>query len=251
MMLSGHPAIAAMPGELDPGVFIQGLGVFKIKGYLTPEEEERGHAIVFDAMTAVASGPETRIRGAKTCMNSPKMVQRMARVLREHLPGTRVIVTRRNDYVAHLGSRLHLRRTGVAHSWRPGADRAPQRVRVPRVQLVRHVVNMEQVYAAYAGIVEPEACFWLDYEDFARDNREMYERLLTFLGLPFEEPVWMSSRKVLPSPEAYIHRYAELRDYAERIARAHREGRLSPAFLRLAALGVRLHRIWERVRPVR
>ena len=249
VMLSGHPAVASMPGELDPELFVKGLAIFKVNGYVTPQEVERGHRVLFDAITEVAAGPQTRARGAKTCINAPAMVRTMGRVLREHLPGTRIIVTLRADYVAHLGSRLHLRRTGVAHSWRAGADRAPQRIRIPKLYLARHVVAMERAYAAYGDMAEADALFWLDYEAFAADNRAMYRRLIDFLGLPYEDPAWMSSRKVLPAPDRYIERYAELTRYAQRIATRYREGQLTTAFLRLAGVYTRLYRLLHVRRP--
>lgn len=212
-LLSGHPNIACFAGELREPYFSRGLTSFN-GGYQTPEEAERGHGLLFDAITGAHVTADTQIQGAKTVCNTANRAAVINDVVLNRLAGIKIIVIERRDLVAQYGSRLVTKRTGVYHSWQKDNSQAksaaPAPVRIDRHLFKRYAMVVQRTYNEIRKLEGQVPYLHLTHEAFLEDSQSVYQQALDFLGLPVVEPDWFESRKVLPHASTYIQDYERM-----------------------------------------
>ncbi len=237
-LLSGHPNIACFAGELREPFFSRGLTSFN-GGYQTEQEQKLGHGLLFDAITGAHVTENTRIRGAKTVCNSLEAAAIINEVVLHKLAPCKVIVIERRDLVAQYGSRQVTKRTGVYHSWQKNTAAAAsptvEPVRIDRHLFKRYAMVVHRTYKEVAKLDGKVPYLHLTHENFVADADAVYRQALNFLELPFVEPVWFQSQKVLPHASTYIDRYdamTELLNKTREDLDAGRIGETQELFLR-------------------
>lgn len=216
LALMGHPDVSALDGELRPAPFFTtGLRAFT-GGYAHPDEDALAYPALFDAITSMRN-PDAQAYGAKTACNSPEAARRIVEVLREHFPAMKVIHVRRADQVAHYGSVVMGKRTGIMHSWQ-AAKRAPgpESIRLSRRQLLGFVRWSNRLNGVFADLSRSHDYLCLDNEQYQKDPEACHRMLFDFVGLAHMDADWVTSKKVLPHPAAYIDNYEQCRRWLER-----------------------------------
>lgn len=222
LLLAGHPAISVLGGELRRQFYEHGLALFT-GGYLNKVETVRHHRALFDTITTIGATPATRYHGAKTVVNSPREARKVVATLCRSFPDMKVVLVRRNDWVAQYGSVVQRARTGVAHSWRRGKDgkpwqpRAAARISINPLLFRLYAMRVHETLQELERLHATHPVHVLDYEDYCRDPDAGYRAMLRFLELPYIEPSWVFSRKVSPPPQTYIRNYAELSALADSV----------------------------------
>lgn len=230
LLLAGHPAVSALGGELRRPFYEEGLAVFT-GGYLNETETAHHHRVLFDAITTIRATDDTRYHGAKTVVNSPRGARHVVAVLRRSFPDMKVVMVRRNDWVAQYGSVLQRARTGIAHSWRKGKDGQPwmpgeaDPVSINPLLFRLYAMRVHETLEELDALRSTHPVHVLDYEAYCRDPDAGYRAVLRFLELPYVEPTWMFSQKVSPPPEDFIRNYAGLTAVAESIRQGAKPSR--------------------------
>jgi hypothetical protein len=245
LALEGHPNASALSDEMRVSTFFtRGIRTFTYGSEL-PEERERGFSALFDAVTLLRGSADTMAHGAKIANNSPRLARVVVETLRNSLPDMKIIIMARKDLVAQYGSLLHMRRSGILHSWYEGFKTLKvRRMRISKWRFLAYCINLENMHRALQDLKLTHDVLNIEFEDLLSNPGAVYERLFQFLGLPPVLPNWIDSKKVLPPPERYIKNYAELTAVLERF----RQGNLSSTSLWVAEL---LARSLERLRHLK
>jgi len=246
LAIAGHPNAMALIDEMriDP-FFTKGISVFTYGNDL-PEEKNEGFSRLFDALTSLRrSNHQIMARGMKVVCNNPAQAERIVDVLQHHLEDIKVIIIRRNDLVALLGSLMHGEKTGIMHSWYKGAGSVEtRRIRISRWRLIHFHERICKLHGVLDRLETSHAVLKIDYEDLLSSPDEQYRNIYRFLNLPLAEPTWLVSRKVLPSPEEYITNYARLTSLLEDLEK----GRVPAHLIRLSRLASRVGWLWRKAR---
>ncbi len=229
-IISRHPNACSFVGELKPSPFFQhGFNIF-CHGKAA-REEAKEYPALFDALTLINSDENTNVHGAKIACNSPVAAGWIVDVLREYLPDVKVIVTKRTDLVALMGSSIHGAKTGVMHSWNKGFDgRKIHSVKIGRADLIVFMRWVHRLNAVFDQLKETHSVLELEYEKLSGDIPGVAQEMFRFLGLPEIEPTWVTSEKVTPPPGEYIRNYEALSE----LQRQYENGELSPTSIKVA-----------------
>jgi hypothetical protein len=230
MAVEGHPNSSALSDEMRvPTFFTRGIGAFTYGSEL-PEERQRGFSALFDAVTLLRGSPDTMANGAKVATDSPRLTRVIVETLQANLPDMKVIIMTRRDLVAQYGSLLHMRRSGILHSWYEGFKTLKVRkMRISKWRFLTYCISIEGMYRTLQDLKATHDVLDVEFEDLLSNPMAMYARLFQFLGLPAVEPNWVDSKKVLPPPDRYIKNYAQLTALLEKF----RQGNLSASSLRV------------------
>jgi len=209
--VEGHPNASALSDEMRVSTFFtRGIRAFTYGSEL-PEERQRGFSALFDAITLLRGSPDTMAYGAKVATNSPHLARVIVETLQDSLPDIKVIIMARRDLVAQYGSLLHMRRSGILHSWYDGFKTLKVRkMRISKWRFLTYCISIEGMYRTLQDLKATHDVLDVEFEDLLSNPRAMYARLFQFLGLPAVEPNWVDSKKVLPPPDRYIKNYAQL-----------------------------------------
>jgi len=228
MLIGGHPEVSSLGGELRFSKLVDGLEGFTMAGFATEEAKRLGRAFLFDAITSTRKDSLTRVLGAKTCCNSKNAALQLLNITQKYLPGIKIIVSVRHDYVAHYGSRFKLQKTGVAHSWETKDESAQEKmIQIDKWLLARSSLSLMETYDTLRKATEFTDYYEVNYEEFANDNDKVYRNILDFLDLKYVEPEWMIAKRLHPDPSLYIKDYSELTQYITDFMLAYQEKRVS------------------------
>ncbi len=228
LAVEGHPNATALSDEMRVSTFFtRGIRAFTYGSEL-PEERQRGFSALFDAITLLRGSPDTMAYGAKVATNSPRLARVIVETLQDSLPDMKVIIMARRDLVAQYGSLLHMRRSGILHSWYEGFKTLKVRkMRISKWRFLTYCIGIEGMYRTLLDLKATHDVLDVEFEDLLSNPSVMYARLFQFLGLPAVEPNWVDSKKVLPPPDRYIKNYAQLRVLLEKF----RQGNLPASSL--------------------
>ena len=208
----------------------EGLAVFT-GGYLNKIKTAHHHRVLFDAITTLRVTGATRYHGAKTVVNSPRGARSIVAVLRRAFPGIKIVMVRRNDWVAQYGSVLQRARTGIAHSWRKGKDGQPwmpgeaDPVSINPLLFRLYAMRVHETLEELDALRATHPVHVLGYEAYCRDPDAGYRAVLRFLELPYVAPTWMFSQKVSPPPRSFIRNYDGVTVIAESIRQGAKPSR--------------------------
>ncbi|NNG00362.1 MAG: hypothetical protein HKM93_13330 [Desulfobacteraceae bacterium] len=212
LAIKGHPNAAALNDEMkiEP-FFTKGISSFT-HGNDYPEEKQKGYSALFDALTLIRSTDQTTAHGVKIACNSHKIARHLVRVLQENMKDLKVIIIVRKDLVAQIGSALSGKKSGIMHSWYKGYERRKvKQLRISKWRLTSFALNVRKMYDVLRELKKTHDLLEIQYEDLLENPGRFYSTLFNFLNLPAMEPIWIESKKVLPSPENYIKNYHELK----------------------------------------
>ncbi|MCR9247116.1 MAG: Stf0 family sulfotransferase [bacterium] len=213
--LAGHPDVALASGEVPDTVFWTAVDGVNGRGETRAGRTE-SLAAVFDdfAGREVAS----LAVGNKIALPGLAAARRIVGCLRTHGFGVRLVVVRRRDLVAQLGSLRRAQQTGVWHragggAGGPGAGGGDEAnasehrvVTISDAELESYVRETVASHRLMASVVPAADLLELDYEDDVATGR-LWPRVCDFLGLPVVEPEWVRMRKVSPPAGRYIVDY--------------------------------------------
>ena len=204
--LAGHPAVAIASEEIHTALFQAAITDPSSRGETTDERT----ASLRQVLDYLAGRSTENTAGLKTALNSPAATARLVGCLLTHGHGVDLIVVRRRDVVAQLGSLRRAMQLGIWHT--RSADQ-PQPTLEPitidpdelrdYVDLVHSCHALLDLLAAGRRVLE------LDYQDDIATGTA-WPRLCEFLQVPPAEPTWMTLRKNSPPPQNYIANYDEL-----------------------------------------
>ncbi len=235
LVLMGHPNVATLNDELRPDPFFtRGLTTFTFGADL-PEEKSAGHRALFDAITSIRANAQTLALGAKSVNNSPTKAREIVKIMQTSLPEMKVIHVVRHDVVAHFGSALYGKRSGIMHAWNAGArERVVQPIAIPKWQFVSFALGVLRMNRELRALQDSHAVLELAYEDYLEDPANVHRRLFDFVGVPQLPVTWLPAEKLLPPPESYITNYLEMTRLLEQLRDAVASGEV-PATLELPA----------------
>jgi hypothetical protein len=208
-IISGHPQVASLLGELKPEPFYtQGKRIFTFGN--EPCNPRIEYPKLFDCLTKFNATADILANGTKTVCNSHRQAENIVDVLRRYLPDIYVIIVKRRDLVAQMGSGIHSKKSGVAHSWRDGADRLKVRkIRISKHKFISYIYNVRRLYSVFDGLNESHKVLNLTYEDLS-DMDTYSGRIFDFLGIENLKPTWLHDKKIMPGPSEYIKNYSKM-----------------------------------------
>ncbi len=224
LSVMGHPNVSALSDEIPVQPFFgRGLSTFTF-GNEFEQEKERGHLVLFDAITSITATAQTTAIGAKTVAHTCEQAHIIVDALQKHLPGIKVVLTLRNDMVAQYGSLRGARATGAWHSWyRNIEDNRQQKMRINRSLFTRAALHWLDSLRVLRRLHDSHDVHEWRYENFMADREASVRGVFRFLGLPNAEIAPLKSEKVKPPPQQYIHNYTRMAAFAEILAQRHKQ----------------------------
>jgi hypothetical protein len=207
----GHPNISALTDEmLAMPFFPKGLSAFTF-GNEYPEEKQKGHRALFDAMTSILANDKTTALGAKCCPQTIEQTQALVQSVQKNFPDLKIILSIRDDLVAQYGSLVSARFDGVWHSWHQGADKIKnRRRRLYRPMFDRYVLNALESISLLRQLKQTHPVHEFAYEEQLTDQAGVFRRIFEFLRVPPVEVTWLRTKKVKDAPDQYITNYARM-----------------------------------------
>lgn len=205
--LAGHPETDVLKEEIHASFFGAAVGTRNDRGE-SRADRTRSFLQVFDHVAG--RRPGSSVVGFKTALPDAEYAARLVACLQTHGPGIDLIVTRRRDLVAQLGS---LRRAEKSNAWhsRVGVSMSAHktRVRISSAELAGYVAGCVASHALLDALKAGRRTLELEYE---RDivGGTAWSRLFEFLGIDDRPPDWLRLRKHSPAPDSYIENYAGL-----------------------------------------
>lgn len=228
LLINGHPNVSSLDGELriDP-FFSLGTRTFT-GGYASKIAAKNGHSLLFNALTSENYDDQTIACGAKTVCNAPKLANKIVKTVSNHLKDVKIVLIRRENLVAQYGSAMEQKRTGVSHSWyRNWKGQNAKKLKINKLLFKRYVLVVLATYDELRKLARTNQILEISYEKFNQNKDSVYGDILNFLDLPYIEPSWLSSKKVLPSPENYISNYKEIEMVLQETKREYENSRIT------------------------
>jgi hypothetical protein len=205
--LTAHPQVAMFPEELHTALFSAAIVDRSPRGE-TRRSRTRSMRALFDDLAPPRAG--VRARGLKTAIATVEHAARFVGCLATHGAGIDLVVVRRRDLVAQLGSALRAQRLGVWH--RRAGEPPPvlqELVRIADAQLEEYVRKVVDCHRLLDHLAADRRTLQLDYEDDVVSGLD-WARLCKFLGVDETVPT-RALHKVSPPPEDFIADYEQLR----------------------------------------
>lgn len=212
LTLRGHPNACGISDEVDPAVlFEQGVSAFTRNGVVDPAMRDRYAPALFEAIAFAESGPATLAGGMKIAIETASTARSVADALCGPLRHVRVVLTIREDMIAHYGSLKRAQATGQWHSWGKGGSTGG-RLRLDPKEFAAHVRRYREIHQVLLGLLERRDGLLVRYEqDILGNLPGLAGRLFDYVGIPRLEPDWFMAQKVAPPVEDYIENLDELR----------------------------------------
>lgn len=218
LLLKGHPNVSALNDELQVSPFFsKGISCFT-HGADLPDEKSLGFARMFDTLTTLTADANTVAHGAKCVCNWKTSAQIMLNVVSRYFQDMKIVHVVRNDLVAQYGSMVKSSRSGIMHSWYKGySNQKTKELRISRMLFTRYVIGCLDTWEVIARLETTNPYYRCNYEEYVSNPDKVKRELFDFIEVPDLKPVWLSSKKVLPSPETYICKYGDHHAHMERI----------------------------------
>ncbi len=209
--LAGHPQVAALAEEMHTMFF---------SSTAPGDGEAQLFLDTFDFLAGARDG--IAVCAMKTALPSAAHASQLAACLATNGRGLDLVVVRRADLVAQLGSLRLAEQTGTWHR-RGGEAAAAGRVALTADEVERYVAECAAIDACVDTLRDGRRVLDLGYEEHIATGAA-WPLLFRFLGIDDVAPTWIDMGKRSPEPEAFIDDYATWSERVRAIAaraRAH------------------------------
>ena len=205
--LKNHPNVCALNDEIRISPFFtNGLSTFTY-GNDEREEKEKGYLAVFDAIVQIGKNENTLVCGLKISIIKPSDAEIFVETLSKYMKGIKIILTKREDYVAQYGSLIRAQKTGQHHSWKTPKKHIHS-FRISKIKYISYLLDTIEIENVFKKLYLKNKVLEIVYEkDIIQNN---YKKICNFLDIPFIK-ISDNSKKVAPIPENYIKNYYHLR----------------------------------------
>jgi hypothetical protein len=207
--LKDHPECSALNDEIgiDP-FFTQGFSVFT-HGNESYWEKEKGLIRLFDCLTSVKATEQTKALGLKTVIKDADRANQFVESVKKNLPGIKIILTYRNDFVAQYASLKRAQSTGKWHSWQKHKTKDIM-ITINQETYEKYLLNCLSALDVVQQLKQTHDFLIFDYEmDLMNQN---FRKLFDFVGVSNLPVEWMYAEKVSPMPEKYIIDYTKFKE---------------------------------------
>lgn len=205
-VVAGHPDVTACPTEVRASPFFtDGASVFTTIE-MPWEQRAPCHRRIFDALAGRTGTADHRARGIKVAIPTPEIAADLANCVREHFPGMRILLVRREDLVAQFASLRRAQTTGQWHSWQSTGE--SPRITLADEELRSYAKDCLRIEAQLRSLQRTHPLLEVVYERDIRTGR--WDQLFEFLDLEVRTIDWPVMQKVAPPAEDYVQDYARL-----------------------------------------
>lgn len=243
LLLKDHPDVSALNDELQVSPFFsKGISCFT-HGNDYRKEKELGYSRMFDTLTTLMADDRTMAaHGAKCVCNSDTNAKILVDVISRYIPDMKIIHVVRNDLVAQYASMLSSSKSGIMHSWYRGYEKhKTKNIHINRLLFIRYVLSCLDTYAVINKLKHTNPFYTSVYEEYLKNPDKAKSELFSFIGVPDLNPDWLTSKKVLPDPESFIHQYRKYYSLMEQIKDQYENNTLPASTIFMAKAFSRLY----------